>query len=182
MSWPTRWTWVWVNSRSWWWTGRPGMLRFMGSQRVGHDWATEMNWTELIQVIHVHPYPINIVSDSLHSVFILGNIETSIINSNQPIIQQLFLELQSLIRDHTSPIYIIHIRTHSCFSGPVTHGNKQANKLVSFATPKEQHALLHNNVGPLHQIFKIPYHHAKEIINNCSTCRPPTSSIHCTRC
>ena len=34
--------------RWWWWTGRPGMLRFMGSQRVGHDWATELNWTELI--------------------------------------------------------------------------------------------------------------------------------------
>ena len=40
-------TWVWVNSRSWRWTGRPGVLRFMGSQRVGHDWATELNWTEL---------------------------------------------------------------------------------------------------------------------------------------
>ena len=45
---PTRWTWVWVNSGSWWWTGRPGVLRFMGSQRVGHDWATE-NWTEYTQ-------------------------------------------------------------------------------------------------------------------------------------
>ena len=74
MALPTRWTWVWVNSRiggrrrrgqqrmrwldditnsmdmSWvnflltWWTGRPGMLRFMGSQRVGHDWATELTW------------------------------------------------------------------------------------------------------------------------------------------
>ena len=41
----SRWTWVWVNSRSWWWTGRPGVLRFMGSQIVGHDWATELNWT-----------------------------------------------------------------------------------------------------------------------------------------
>ena len=41
---PTQWTWVWVNSGSWWWTGRPGVLRFMGSQRVGHDWATELNW------------------------------------------------------------------------------------------------------------------------------------------
>ena len=40
----TRWTWVWVNSGSWWWTGRPGVLQFMGSQRVGHDWATELNW------------------------------------------------------------------------------------------------------------------------------------------
>ena len=37
--------WTWVNSRSWWWTGRPGMLQFMESQRVGHDWATELNWT-----------------------------------------------------------------------------------------------------------------------------------------
>ena len=43
----TRWMWVWVISRSWWWTGRPTVLRLMGSQRVGHDWATEMNWTEL---------------------------------------------------------------------------------------------------------------------------------------
>ena len=38
--------WVWVNSGSWWWTGRPGVLWFMGSQRVGHDWATELNWNE----------------------------------------------------------------------------------------------------------------------------------------
>ena len=41
---PTRWAWVWVNSGSLWWTGRPGVLRFMRSQRVGHDWATELNW------------------------------------------------------------------------------------------------------------------------------------------
>ena len=40
----TGWSWVWVNSESWWWTGRPGVLWFMGSQRVGHDWATELNW------------------------------------------------------------------------------------------------------------------------------------------
>ena len=44
----TRWTWVWVNSGSWWWTGRPGVLRFMGSQRVGHNWATELSWTDWI--------------------------------------------------------------------------------------------------------------------------------------
>ena len=41
----TQWTWVWVNSGSWWWTGRPGVLQSMGSQRVGHDWVTELNWT-----------------------------------------------------------------------------------------------------------------------------------------
>ena len=43
---PTQWTWVWAGSGSWWWTGRPGMLRFMGSQRVGHDWPTELNWSK----------------------------------------------------------------------------------------------------------------------------------------
>ena len=43
-----RWTWVLVNSESWWCTGRPGVLQFMGSHRVQHDWATELNWTELM--------------------------------------------------------------------------------------------------------------------------------------
>ena len=43
---PTQWAWVWVNPGSWWWTGWPGVLRFMGSQRVGHDWATELNWID----------------------------------------------------------------------------------------------------------------------------------------
>ena len=43
----TQWIWVWVNSGSWWWTERPGVLQPMGSQRVGHSCATELNWTEL---------------------------------------------------------------------------------------------------------------------------------------
>ena len=43
---PTQWTWVWVNSGSWWWIGRPGMLWFMESQGVIHDWASEVNWSE----------------------------------------------------------------------------------------------------------------------------------------
>ena len=42
MSSPTQYTWVWANSGSWWWTGRPGMLQSMGSQRVRHDWVTEL--------------------------------------------------------------------------------------------------------------------------------------------
>ena len=40
----TQWTWVWVDSRNWWWIGRPGILWFMGSQRAGHNWETELNW------------------------------------------------------------------------------------------------------------------------------------------
>ena len=42
---PTRWTWIWASSKSWWWTGTPGVLQSMGSQRVRHDWATKPNWT-----------------------------------------------------------------------------------------------------------------------------------------
>ena len=55
----TRWTWVLVNSGSWWWTGRPGVLRFMGLQRVGHDWATELNWTEE----ETESLPLSLLSD-----------------------------------------------------------------------------------------------------------------------
>ena len=47
---PTQWTWVWVSSGSWWWTGKPGVLQFMGSQRVGHNWVTEL--TDHILFIH----------------------------------------------------------------------------------------------------------------------------------
>ena len=45
---PTRWTWIWASSGSWWWTGRPGVLQSMGSQRVGHDWATELKNSEML--------------------------------------------------------------------------------------------------------------------------------------
>ena len=44
---PTWWTWVWVNSRSWWWIGKPGVLLSMGLQRVRHDWVTKLNWTDI---------------------------------------------------------------------------------------------------------------------------------------
>ena len=47
---PTWWTWVCVDSGRWWWIGRPGVLRFLGLQRVGHDWVTEPNWTELWKI------------------------------------------------------------------------------------------------------------------------------------
>ena len=58
----TWWTWVWASSGSWWWTGEPGMLQFMGSQKVIHDWATELNWygffsgLSSIRVASVYPY------------------------------------------------------------------------------------------------------------------------------
>ena len=56
---PIWWTWVWVNSGSWWWTGRPGVLQFMGSQRVRHDWATELNWTESLSHVWLFCDPVD---------------------------------------------------------------------------------------------------------------------------
>ena len=47
MAYPTQWTWVWVSSGSWWWRGKPSVLLSMGSQRVRHDWTSELKWTEL---------------------------------------------------------------------------------------------------------------------------------------
>ena len=46
----TPWTWVWASSASWWWTGKPGMLQSIGWQRVRHDWATELNWTDKCKI------------------------------------------------------------------------------------------------------------------------------------
>ena len=53
---PTWWTWVWADSRSWWWTGKPGVLQSMRSQRVRHDWATELNWSTIDGIVkwYVH--------------------------------------------------------------------------------------------------------------------------------
>ena len=64
---PTRWTRVWVNSRSLWWIGRPSVLRFMGSQRVRHDWATELNWTE-----HVWLSPLR-CSPETNKILLIGS-------------------------------------------------------------------------------------------------------------
>ena len=53
----TQWTWVWVKSGSWWWTGRAGVLWFMGLRGVGHDWETELNWTEDCRLLCPWDFP-----------------------------------------------------------------------------------------------------------------------------
>ena len=53
---PIQQTWVWVSSGSWWWTGRPGVLQSMGSQRVRHDWATGLNWTGPLLAFHLREW------------------------------------------------------------------------------------------------------------------------------
>ena len=62
---PAQCTCFWVNSGSWWWTRRPGVLWFMGSQRVGHNWGTELNWTESFLTVAVLCCPDSIIFPSL---------------------------------------------------------------------------------------------------------------------
>ena len=76
MALPTQWTWVWASSDWWWWKGKPGVLQFMGSQRAGHDWATELNWlVAVILVISIYVFSIFTILIStrlfLFSVFLL---------------------------------------------------------------------------------------------------------------
>ena len=54
---PTQWTWVWVGSGRWWCTGRPGVLQFMESQRVRHDWATDLTWPKVQHTAYLVSYP-----------------------------------------------------------------------------------------------------------------------------
>ena len=65
------WTWVWVNSGRWWWTERPGVLRSMGLQRAGRNWATELNWTKVYIYISV------LSSSRLSDILQMGDLWTS---------------------------------------------------------------------------------------------------------
>ena len=73
----TRWMWVWVNSGSWWWTGRPGVLQFIGSQRVGHNWATELIWSDLIYIYISQTYvgPTPKPMRNIVCISVLGNLK-----------------------------------------------------------------------------------------------------------
>ena len=67
----TQWTWVWVSSGSWWWTGKPGVLQSTGSQRVGQDWANKLNWTDWTPVFLLISFTIDwakMLSDFLFKV------------------------------------------------------------------------------------------------------------------
>ena len=68
---PTQWTWVWVNSQSWWWAGRPDVLQSMGSQRVGHKWATELNWKEAFFFLHLHVDEFRLTLERESSLFLI---------------------------------------------------------------------------------------------------------------
>ena len=75
---PTQWTWVWVNSGNWWWTGTPGVLQSMGLQRVGHDWATEL--ADWLTTLFIHPS----VNEYLGCFHLLAIVNNATINVSVP--------------------------------------------------------------------------------------------------
>ena len=81
----TQWTWVWVNSRSWRWTGRPSMLQSMGSQRVGHDWAAELSSILPKAWNGCYTGPSFLHSQSSY-IFTVGLISLLASNSSKPVI------------------------------------------------------------------------------------------------
>ena len=94
---PTQWIWVWVNSGSWWWTGRPGVLQSMGLQSVGHDLVTELNGTETLRCedgVHFYPF-VCIILRRWNSSVLVGLVDLSLASTvfgqnrpkNSPLLQ-----------------------------------------------------------------------------------------------
>ena len=97
----TRWTWVWVDSGSWWWTGRPGVLRFMGSQRVGHGWATELNWcSAIVQICFLKLWRLNTpVKSSINCKWQRGLTAITLLGQERPREREWVLRFPSCGRD-----------------------------------------------------------------------------------
>ena len=89
---PTQWTWVWVNSGSRWWTGRPGVLQSMGLQRVRHDWVTELNWTVQITLKNFE-VSLNLGSDKTHVLWIIYNSPNKVFFRNHDFLFSFFVSL-----------------------------------------------------------------------------------------
>ena len=106
---PTWWMWVWVNSGSWWWTGRPGVLRFMGSQRVGHDWATELNFPSISVFSYELPLYIRLLKYwSLSFSISLSNEYSGLISIRIDRFDLLTVQetLKSLLQHHNSKLSV----------------------------------------------------------------------------
>ena len=108
----TRWTWISVNSWSWWWTGRPGMLRFMGSQRVGHDWETELNWKIVCEY------------DVFFFIF-MAFIFIMIKKSAMMLLES--IKWDEILKHMTVPGSMFHSSVDSCFHWPNTKTIKAAS-------------------------------------------------------
>ena len=165
---PTQWAWVWVNPRSWWWTGRPGVLQSMGSQRAGHDWATELSWTDCHSRWNwekISKFLVILVSKSAvwtislritkRNSMILDHLEVSrLMNHCYMIFFSLFRKGQELVTPELMKNYIIpcskkdskwlaETESKSIFQNKIRYQGKEKNKksIIRWSYGKVMHAI-----------------------------------------
>ena len=102
---PTLWTWVSVGSGSWWWTVRPGVLQSMGSQRVRHDWATELNWTEKIAWSHLPKFKNKPQKDQIKEL-LNKDLKTTIRYTSTFHILKKIVETMDMLRRYIKDIFL----------------------------------------------------------------------------
>ena len=131
----TRWTWVWVNSGSWWWTGRPGVLQFMGPQTVGHDWETELNWCLLKHVsfyifgflVHFQRY-----NSTQNVVLLLKNMLLKVVYSVHAVLGYIYMNTLSFIHSSVTKYLNIFFAILLFFTCNITAINILINVFQSF--------------------------------------------------
>ena len=138
---PTRWTWVWASPKSWWWTEKPGVLQSMESQRVGHDWATELtewlqNWYFLSfgAILHNSYIQMNVILSSGFSClgFDLTSVLTSEVNFSHLIFNILSVLLLERLCDtifldrENHPLRLFYFWKQSSHMKSVIEDNKES--------------------------------------------------------
>ena len=126
---PTQWTWVCVNFGSWWWAGRPGVLCFMGLQRIRHDWVTELNW-----YIISESESCSVVSDSLQLYSPWNSSGQSTGVGSRFLLQGIFQSRDWTQVSHTAGRFftswaIREAHIMSSFQQKLTRGGKRQNKM-----------------------------------------------------
>ena len=156
---PTQWTWVWVNSGGWWWTGRPDVLCPMGSQTDGHNWATELNWKTQIVAFGIPAHNERIIVFGRLFACSKGNtIHTYIYQFSS--VQFSRSVVSDSLRPHESqharppyPLPSPRVHSNSCPSSRWCHPAISSSVIPFSSCPQSLPAWVFSNESPLHMMW-----------------------------